>query len=460
MLVYPMFLLAGLAQVKHNSENLIFFSTAQNSHALDFGKDDIHSPFVRALMNSLSNKDLTLGQIIEGTIKETGELTNYYQIPSVVSNLTDTQFRFSNLSSIENRFALLIANEEYTDSPLSSPKKDALSLKKILEKQGFHVTVLMNSNYSKMVKTIKSFTERLPQNSISFFFYAGHGFSHQGNNYLLPLQTNISSEYEILGNAIKLEDIISRFSLSNSSKNLLFLDTSRSQYGFLRKKDISPEIQIEEKKIDIIKQSLLKEKPFIVDELIKQIFVSDIHYNFKTKVKYGKENTIEIVLGTNDVIDIQSSLKTLELEVKKQIGEKIKFAKSLDISLVSDSIFFKPITPTRQIVNPFNPTIWKWTMKPKKSGDGIVRININALLNNGGSIMPRSIYLEEKSINIEDSYWGKLIQALKDNWTFIIGSIIIPLIIWGWTILFRKDQEPITIILKRIKDKKASDQGS
>jgi len=275
ILVDPLFLFAGLAQVKDNSENLILFSTSKNSQALDTISGSTHSPFAKALIKSLQNKKLTLGGVVEKTIEETSTATSYSQVPSVTSNFKDTQFRFSKLSARENRFALLIANANYQGLPLRSPINDAVVLKEVLLKQGFDVEILTNANYSKMAQTIKKFSEKLTSDSISFFFYSGHGFQYNGNNYLLPLNANVLRERDIPINTINLEDITSRLSLSKSSKNILMIDTSRGEYTFsINAKDIPTKIEIQENETEVIKESLLKEKPYVVDELIKKIIMS------------------------------------------------------------------------------------------------------------------------------------------------------------------------------------------
>ena len=43
-------------------------------------------------------------------------------------------------------------------------------------------------------------------------------------------------------------------------------------------------------------------------------------------------------------------------------------------------------------------------------------------------------------------------RLFKENWTFLLGTILIPLIIWGWGL--RQEEKPLTIILKKIKGAK------
>src|SRR5712691_152136 len=99
--------------------------------------------------------------------------SNGRQVPWVESSLSKP-FYFSRPGT-EVRKALVIGNANYYVAPLANPLNDARDIGNILEKQGFEVTLLLNSTYQEMSNVIKRFLSSLTENSIGLFYFAGHG---------------------------------------------------------------------------------------------------------------------------------------------------------------------------------------------------------------------------------------------------------------------------------------------
>ena len=103
------------------------------------------------------------------------------------------------IKSYERRIALVIGNSRYSaeEGPLKNPVNDVRTMAKVLKRTGFKVTKLENVPYNKMRETIWGFGQQLRKADVALFYFSGHGVQFEGNNYLLPLNTMISTPRHI-----------------------------------------------------------------------------------------------------------------------------------------------------------------------------------------------------------------------------------------------------------------------
>jgi formylglycine-generating enzyme required for sulfatase activity len=96
----------------------------------------------------------------------------------------------ANPALAERRIALVIGNDVYRNlsdnEQLHNAVNDARAVKATLESLGFEVIAGENLNRASLVERLSDFGARLQQGDIAFFFYAGHGVSLNGANYILP----------------------------------------------------------------------------------------------------------------------------------------------------------------------------------------------------------------------------------------------------------------------------------
>jgi hypothetical protein len=90
----------------------------------------------------------------------------------------------------EKRVALVIGNNIYRNlsdqEQLKNAVSDAEAVKGALESLGFNVDLGENLDRAALIGKLSDFGARLEPGDIAFFFYAGHGVSFSGANYLLP----------------------------------------------------------------------------------------------------------------------------------------------------------------------------------------------------------------------------------------------------------------------------------
>jgi hypothetical protein len=113
------------------------------------------------------------------------------------------------------RKALLIGNQTYAERPLDNPKKDATDLAATLRKMGFEVTVYTDLDRVKMERAIDAYVSTLGPKDISLFYFSGHGFMDEGNNYLMPIGMRSDSRSEAIGLNINIEKMSHRSPLLN-----------------------------------------------------------------------------------------------------------------------------------------------------------------------------------------------------------------------------------------------------
>ena len=102
-----------------------------------------------------------------------------------------------NLEMGSNRFALIIANDQYEDDSLSAlqaPKLDANALAKVLanpETCNFHVQILVNENTYKINQIIETFFNDRRRDDLLLLYFSGHGIKDEdGKLYFATPDTN------------------------------------------------------------------------------------------------------------------------------------------------------------------------------------------------------------------------------------------------------------------------------
>lgn len=125
--------------------------------------------------------------------------------------------------------ALVIGNSNYTSAqPLTNPVNDATDIAEKLRLLGFEVIDKYNLNRKQMRKSIRDFSHRLKQKGgAGIFFYAGHGAQVKGTNYLIPIDAEIESAYEIPDQAIEADLLLRALEEAENPLNIIVLDACR-----------------------------------------------------------------------------------------------------------------------------------------------------------------------------------------------------------------------------------------
>lgn len=129
------------------------------------------------------------------------------------------------------RIGLVIGNDSYAHVPaLQKARSDARAVSDALAGVGFEVTRVLDADRSQMNRAISTFVGKLQPGDTAFVFFAGHGVEIAGQNFLLPVNieaTTDASEDFIKSEAIGLNNVLARVQGTGARITLMFIDACR-----------------------------------------------------------------------------------------------------------------------------------------------------------------------------------------------------------------------------------------
>lgn len=127
----------------------------------------------------------------------------------------------------ETRIALVVGNSTYVHAPrLQNPRNDALALIDRLRGLGFEVIEGLDLDRATFGEKLKEFGERSASAEVALFYYAGHGIQVDGQNYLVPVEAQVRSEFEVSIELYSLGTVLRQME-RGSRTNIVFLDACR-----------------------------------------------------------------------------------------------------------------------------------------------------------------------------------------------------------------------------------------
>ncbi len=161
-----------------------------------------------------------------------------------VSLLSDVDRNIpENNKKYQNRFALIIGNEDYTthqpglknESNVEYARNDAKVFKEYCEKTmgvpAENITYLSDATASRMNQGLEKMNKLMKADSKLeiIFYYAGHGFPDENKNaYIIPVDVNGN---DLQSGAIKLNDVYRKLTEYPSERVTIFLDACFSGGG-------------------------------------------------------------------------------------------------------------------------------------------------------------------------------------------------------------------------------------
>jgi hypothetical protein len=132
----------------------------------------------------------------------------------------------------EKRVALVIGNNDYRNVPkLQKAVNDARTMGDSLTQLGFSVMVAENQTRQAFIQSLQVFDASIEKGDTAFFFYAGHGFEIDGQNFLLPtdVPAAVEGQEDLVRDASILADrIIERLQNRQARTAILVLDACRN----------------------------------------------------------------------------------------------------------------------------------------------------------------------------------------------------------------------------------------
>ena len=132
------------------------------------------------------------------------------------------------IAHADKRVALVIGNSAYKHAgELANPKNDATDMAAALKKLSFHVIEGFDLDKAGLDRKIRDFATALAGADVGLFFYAGHGLQVAGQNYIVPVDAELTTAASLDFEMVRL-DLVHRTMEREAPTNILFLDACRN----------------------------------------------------------------------------------------------------------------------------------------------------------------------------------------------------------------------------------------
>lgn len=128
------------------------------------------------------------------------------------------------------KVALVIGNGAYNHAlPLPNPPNDASDVCSALRKLDFEVLCKLNVSSKREFKdAIYEFSGKLNENSVAFFYFAGHGLQIDGLNYLVPTNAALRTKSDIEDESVQINYLMNELETRRAAINIFVLDACRN----------------------------------------------------------------------------------------------------------------------------------------------------------------------------------------------------------------------------------------
>lgn len=134
--------------------------------------------------------------------------------------------------------ALVIGNSKYESAvgPLRNAVNDAKAVSKALRGLGFSVTEEHNVSRDELMEAVSGFRTKIKGSEVALFYFAGHGISVAGSNYLIPIKSGYQPDaaddmtLRMLAETrlFNAEQVVAEMSAAGGLCNLVILDACRN----------------------------------------------------------------------------------------------------------------------------------------------------------------------------------------------------------------------------------------
>lgn len=130
--------------------------------------------------------------------------------------------------------ALVIGNDDYHQSAkLSNAVNDANAIKSEFERLGFDVISKTNCKATDISAIYQEFSEKISDFDASIFYFAGHGFEMDGENYFATVDCQIppANLYAAKQNCFELNEFLKIFKRNSDKVNIVIIDACRKSFN-------------------------------------------------------------------------------------------------------------------------------------------------------------------------------------------------------------------------------------
>ena len=124
--------------------------------------------------------------------------------------------------------ALVIGESDYqTIHKLDNPKRDARAMDDMLDQLGFQVDRVLDGDTRKLRAEIADFVTEAKDADVALVYYSGHGVEAGGTDFLVPIDTDLSSPQSAGASLVPVSDLLDQLS-KTVPVTIMLLDACRT----------------------------------------------------------------------------------------------------------------------------------------------------------------------------------------------------------------------------------------
>jgi uncharacterized caspase-like protein len=134
------------------------------------------------------------------------------------------------VQAAEQRFALVIGNDEYKAVKLATSANDAGLVADALQAAGFTVTGARNLDQATLRESFREFLGQVSAagpDAVALIYLSGIGLQFQGENYFVPVDADIQRDVDIPLQAIRVSDFTQSLAALPGRVKIVILDAAR-----------------------------------------------------------------------------------------------------------------------------------------------------------------------------------------------------------------------------------------
>ncbi len=306
-------------------------------------------------------------------------------------------FVFSSYAS--QRTALVIGNASYSTGSLGSTTNGAQDIANALKDCGFKVLLLLNASNKDMKTAVKSFGSHLQvHGGVGLFYFAGYGIQVNGSSYLIPVNSDITSESDIEFESLDVGRVLWEMKNSGTDINIVIIDAyHNSLFGRSLRTSLKGLAELDAPKGSIIAYATspesisadgikstgvytkhllenMKRQGLSIERIFKNVRIAVARETLNEQIPWEMSSLMDDFYFRNDQLERQPhimsdkglknqeiALEYKKIELEKERLELVRKGLEKDLDLIElgkeKLSTFKSLTTSGQIFNSTDPKI-------------------------------------------------------------------------------------------------------
>lgn len=129
--------------------------------------------------------------------------------------------------------AVVIGNDKYyKDAKLENAVNDAKAMADIFKRLGYDVILGLDCSMKESTDILIEFEKQLPSYDASIFYFAGHGFQVDGENYLASIECPVDfpNKYDCPRTCITMTELLRVLKTNSNKVNIVIIDACRKSF--------------------------------------------------------------------------------------------------------------------------------------------------------------------------------------------------------------------------------------